>query len=202
MESVVPASLSGDDAVTFLIGLAARWDTTMEASLRRVVRELQSSSGGGRELPLNYERVHKLGLQLTRDSDLSAQDKEIYRQAMIAALAAHKERVRLIHDEWMTYLETPESVPVVWNSMRGEDRGDRPAGPRAREIPDFERCFVELKRCHYRLGALEWINFGLRPPEDDSGDRYREIARGEFDYFNGGLQPWTWRDKLKEKYPN
>lgn len=121
----LPTGINSQDQMLWCIGVAARLDTAVEASLRDMGRFLAH----GMDLPAEMSDIWggigskrglltELELRLAGDSRVSDEQRTKWGSILGRADAAHLERNRLIHDDWWPSVLNASGHPALWHRQR------------------------------------------------------------------------------------
>ncbi len=175
----VPAGLTHDQRLTFLIGLAERLDVSAETTAHTIFREMHRAIGAVFEVPAGYAELHDKAVAVLADSGFEPEVVAAGAVALGDALAAHETRKRLL----ASLRSTQDQLADTWVRKLDPLAGRQLPDASDATLAEFEACIAALERAEHQLSSFVF----LIPATEFDQETIQKlvpanlaIARGEF----------------------
>ncbi|MFJ4255168.1 hypothetical protein [Microbacterium sp. NPDC090003] len=163
---------------SFLVGEVVRNDVFVETETRVLWTELIAAGVASGSFMTNFGRLLPLVRKAVRDEHTPTPFREVALPVVQAVQEAHRERNRLVHDQW---------VQSPWSP--GEVRALR--RPERRQLSELRKLAESLLELTWRMRGLAVIAPAWLRPGDDPGEeeldtedlhQWTRVAMGFIDY--------------------
>ena len=184
----VLSHLEPNDQLSLLIGRACRTDVWLEQHLVFLYRHLAAPSLAIFTPPQGFDALVVACDAMLRRAALPGEWEAAATGAVSAARLAHRERNRLVHDQWLAEVEDGDfkgwnRIKAVKHSLGGT------ATPQT--LSDVKEVVAELHHASIRINQLLFALSGLLPVYRGSGatvptDDDRRFVEGDFEIMSDG----------------
>lgn len=180
--------LNADDQLSLFLGRVCRADVRLELEILFLYRLLASPGLAIFTPPRDLRGLADACSTMLRKAELPADWEAVGFDALGAAKAAHEERNRLIHDQWMSDAESDDPTSLM--QLRADRRSlgfkvtSRTLTDVVEGITSLTRGTIRIQHLHFALTGLLASFSGSGSPAPTEGDR--RVVQGDFDLLPDG----------------